>query len=107
MPSLKIEWTEPARFALPCCAHSAVAATGIMAVDGATFSVAADRHTVAYGACRYPDKLVRVAQKYAPDEDDLVLRKDDRRIVFSLADSKVTEISTGRIPEINLVERCS
>jgi hypothetical protein len=54
----------------------------------------------------YPDMLVRVPQKFA-DEDNLILRKDSRKIVFSLADGKISEISTGRTPEINLVERCS
>ena len=54
----------------------------------------------------YPDKLVRAPQKYA-DEDDLVLRKGKLKIIFSLANGKVEEISTGRTPEINLVERCS
>jgi hypothetical protein len=45
-------------------------------------------------------------QKFA-DDDNLVLSKDNRKVVFSLADGKVSEISTGRTPEIDLVERCS
>jgi hypothetical protein len=54
----------------------------------------------------YPDMLARVPQKFA-NEDNLVLSKDNRRLVFSLAGGKISEISTGRTPEINLVERCS
>lgn len=55
----------------------------------------------------YPDKLARVPQKYAPEEDNLVLRQGTRKIIFTLADGKISEISTGRPPEINLVEGCS
>jgi hypothetical protein len=54
----------------------------------------------------YPDMLARVPQKFV-NEDNLILSKDNRKIVFSLADGKISEISTGRTPEINLVERCS
>ena len=54
----------------------------------------------------YPGKLVRVKQKYI-NEDNLVLRDGNRKIIFSLAKGKVAEISTGRTPEIDLVERCS
>lgn len=54
----------------------------------------------------YPGMLARLPQKYA-DEDNLVLSKDNRKVVFSLAHGRVSEISTGRTPEINLVERCS
>jgi hypothetical protein len=54
----------------------------------------------------YPGMLARVPQKFAND-DDLVLSRDGRKLIFSLADGKVSEISTGRTPEINLVERCS
>ena len=54
-----------------------------------------------------PDNLVRVPQKYSPTEDDLVLRKGTSKIIFTLTKGKVTQISTGRTPEINLVERCS
>lgn len=36
-----------------------------------------------------------------------MLRNGNRGIMFSLAKGKVAEISTGRAPEIDLVERCS
>jgi hypothetical protein len=55
----------------------------------------------------YPDKLVRVPQKYSPNEDDLVLRKGTSKIIFTLTKGKITQISTGRTPEINFVEGCS
>lgn len=54
----------------------------------------------------YPNKLARLKQKYV-DEDNLVLRDGNRKIIFSLANGKVAEISTGRVPEIDLVEHCS
>lgn len=55
----------------------------------------------------YPGKLQRRPQKYAPTEDDLILRRDDRKVIFSLAEGRVSEISAGRTPEIDLVEGCS
>lgn len=57
----------------------------------------------------YPGLLARVPQKYTPIDDDLVLPRgtSDRKVVFSLRHRKVAEISTGRVPEINLVEGCS
>jgi hypothetical protein len=55
----------------------------------------------------YPHQLRRAPQKYRPQEDDLVLRKGTRKIIFTLNNGSVEEISTGRIPEIDLVEGCS
>ena len=55
----------------------------------------------------YPGMLSRQPQKYVPQEDDLVLRRDRRKVIFSLAEGRVAEISTGRRPEIDLVEGCS
>ena len=55
----------------------------------------------------YPNQLRREPQKYRPQEDDLVLRKGSRKIIFTLNDGSVEEISTGRVPEIDLVEGCS
>jgi len=57
----------------------------------------------------YPGLLARVPQKYTPAQDDLVLPRgtSTRKLIFSLTHGKVTEISTGRTPEINLVEGCS
>jgi len=55
----------------------------------------------------YPGALQRQPQKYVPEEDDLILRRDNRKVIFSLAKGRVSEISTGRKPEIDLVEGCS
>lgn len=55
----------------------------------------------------YPGRLSREPQKYILDEDDLILRKGDRKIVFTLSKGRVAEISTGRRPEIDLVEGCA
>ena len=55
----------------------------------------------------YPGKLQRQPQKYSTEEDDLILRRDTRKVIFSLAKGRVSEISTGRTPEIDLVEGCS
>jgi len=57
----------------------------------------------------YRGLLARVPQKYQPAEDDLVLPKgtSDTKVIFSLAHGKVARISTGRVPEINLVEGCA
>jgi hypothetical protein len=55
----------------------------------------------------YPGRLSRQPQKYRPEEDDLILRKDNRKVIFTLAHGQVEEISTGRKPEIDLVEGCS
>ncbi|MDQ3724227.1 MAG: hypothetical protein M3376_14450 [Actinomycetota bacterium] len=55
----------------------------------------------------YAGMLRREPQKYVPEEDDLILRTNDRKVIFSLADGRVAEISTGRKPEIDLVEGCS
>jgi len=55
----------------------------------------------------YPGKLSRQPQKYRPEEDDLILRKGNSKVIFTLADGEVDEISAGRKPEIDLVEGCS
>ncbi|MEA2195212.1 MAG: hypothetical protein QOG42_1646 [Solirubrobacteraceae bacterium] len=55
----------------------------------------------------YPGLLRREPQKFTPEEDDLILRKGDRKVIFSLAKGHVAEISTGRRPEIDLVEGCA
>jgi len=57
----------------------------------------------------YPDLLARVPQKYVRAEDDLVLPKgtSNTKVIFSLAHGKVAQISTGRVPEVNLVEGCA
>jgi len=55
----------------------------------------------------YPGRLSRQPQKYRPEEDDLTLRKDNRKVIFTLNKGQVEEISTGRKPEIDLVEGCS
>ena len=55
----------------------------------------------------YPNMLDRVPQFYTPDEDDLVLLKGSRKVIFSLTGGKVSQISTGRKPEIDLVEGCA
>ena len=55
----------------------------------------------------YPGRLSRQPQKYRPEEDDLILRKDMRKVIFTLNQGQVEEISTGRKPEIDLVEGCS
>jgi len=55
----------------------------------------------------YPGQLKRQPQKYIFNEDDLVLRKGNRKVIFTLAKGRVAEISTGRKPEIDLVEGCS
>lgn len=55
----------------------------------------------------YSGKVVRVPQKYVPNEDDLVVRQGSRKLIFRLAKGKVAEISTGLKPEIDLVEACS
>ncbi|MEA2371293.1 MAG: hypothetical protein QOH12_1687 [Solirubrobacteraceae bacterium] len=57
----------------------------------------------------YHGLLARVPQKYVPAGIDLVLPRgtSNRKMIFSLTHGKVTEISTGRTPEINLVEGCS
>ena len=55
----------------------------------------------------YPGALSRQPQKYEPEEDDLILRKGNRKVIFSLDDGRVEEISTGRKPEIDLVEGCA
>jgi len=55
----------------------------------------------------YPGKLRRQSQKFTPEEDDLILRKGDRKVIFSIAGGRVAEISSGRTPEIDLVEGCS
>ncbi len=55
----------------------------------------------------YPGRLKRQPQHYSPEEDELVWRSDRRKIIFTMNDEKVAGISTGRIPEIDLVEGCS
>jgi hypothetical protein len=55
----------------------------------------------------YPGVLDRVPQHYVPDQDNLVLKKGRSKVVFSLTDGKVTEISAGRKPEIDYVEGCA
>ena len=55
----------------------------------------------------YAGKLSRQPQKYRPEEDELILRRDNRKVIFTLGDGRVEEISTGRRPEIDLVEGCS
>ncbi|HVF76918.1 MAG TPA: hypothetical protein VNA28_01365 [Solirubrobacteraceae bacterium] len=54
-----------------------------------------------------PGRLARVPHTYVPDEDDLVLRQGNRKVIFTLADGKISAISTGHSPEINFVEGCS
>jgi hypothetical protein len=54
----------------------------------------------------YPNMLTRTPQFYTPEQDNLVLRKGSRKIVFSLTAGRVSEISTGRKPEIDYVEGC-
>lgn len=55
----------------------------------------------------YPGALDRVPQFYVPDEDNLVLSKGKSKVVFTLTGGKVSEISTGRKPEIDYVEGCA
>lgn len=55
----------------------------------------------------YPGMLERVAQKYTPNQVDLILHKGDREIIFTFAHGRVSGISTGSRPEIDLVEGCS
>jgi hypothetical protein len=55
----------------------------------------------------YPGQLSRQPQKYRPEEDELILRKGNSKVIFTLAKGDVEEISAGRRPEIDLVEGCS
>jgi hypothetical protein len=55
----------------------------------------------------YPGVLERIPQFYVPDQDNLVLSKGRSKLIFTLTDGKVTEISTGRKPEIDYVEGCA
>lgn len=55
----------------------------------------------------YPGRLSREPRKFRPEEDELILRRDNRKVIFTLAQGRVEQISTGRKPEIDLVEGCS
>jgi hypothetical protein len=60
----------------------------------------------AAGRETYGSQLVRERHAYT---DGLYLKivDGDRKVVFEIARSRVTDISTGRLPEIDYIEGCA
>lgn len=55
----------------------------------------------------YPGDIVRTPHQYTPGGSYLKIVDGNRKVVFETDGSKVTQISTGRRPEIDYVEACS